>query len=79
MSNFLIKALTTEFTEQDIISLVVDISKQHKDKLFNTAKSVEILNMLLSVSKIKYPNRNTKGIIINTLNNTKSKLIEVFK
>lgn len=79
MSNFLIKALTTEFTEQDIISLVVDISKQHKDKLLNTAKSVEILNMLLSVSKIKYPNRNTKGIIINTLNNTKSKLIEVFK
>ena len=49
MSNFLIKALTTEFTEQDIISLVVDISKQHKDKLLNTAKSVEILNMLLSV------------------------------
>ena len=79
MSNFSIKALTTEFTEQDIISLVVDISKQHKDKLLNTAKSVEILNMLLSVSKIKYPNRNTKGIIINTLNNTKSKLIEVFK
>lgn len=79
MSNFLIKALTTEFTEQDIISLVVDISKQHKDKLLNTAKSVEILNMLLSVSKIKYPNRNTKGIIINTLNNTKSKLIEVLK
>ena len=79
MSNFLIKALTTEFTEQDIISLVVDISKQYKDKLLNTAKSVEILNMLLSVSKIKYPNRNTKGIIINTLNNTKSKLIEVFK
>ena len=79
MSNFLIKALTTEFTEQDIISLVVDISKQHKDKLLNTAKSEEILNMLLSVSKIKYPNRNTKGIIINTLNNTKSKLIEVFK
>ena len=79
MSNFLIKALTTEFTEQDIISLVVDISKQHKDKLLNTAKSVEILNMILSVSKIKYPNRNTKGIIINTLNNTKSKLIEVFK
>ena len=79
MSNFLIKALTTEFTEQDIISLVVDISKQHKDKLLNTAKSVEILNMLLSVSKIKYPNRNTKSIIINTLNNTKSKLIEVFK